>query len=552
MKALSLRWANHAGLLMAVVLTAGCDETTPPAEKPVPPKLVVTVVLDGMRAETLEKYKDKFGSGGFKRLQNEGAHFSAAAYEHAATVTAAGHANIATGQYPRSHGIISNTWFEGGTVNAADDTSVTIVGKTGVGQSAKNLRTRALGEFMKETWPEAKVFSVALKNRASVLLAGKGAGAAYWLHTDGDWVTSAAYLTAYPAWVTAYNADKRSHIDKYFGTTWTPLLPTNQYPQPREDTSAYNPTNLVGLGKDFPHPITGGLASPGPAYYDAIGFSPYGGEATVEFVKALVENEQLGADDVPDLLAVSFSNPDGVNHLFGPTSWETADNTIRTDAHLQDFFNYLDSKVGLDRTLIVLTADHGFAGIPALVGGGKIDPAATSSNIESSLTAQYGALPTGMRWLSALRPPDLYLNPAALSAKSLSSPAVQEFLEGKIPAVPGLGFAIGKSKLSQLSLATETDPLKRALLLNLDAARSGDVVFVTDRDWSGPPPILAADHGSPHDYDSKVPLFFFGWEVKAGVNTSKASPVDIAPTLAKAMELPNFDNTQDSKELEIR
>ena len=95
-------------MLNAVRVTAQTPAAAPVRQKPA---LIVLLVVDQFRAD----YVTQFGSTwtrGLRRLIDNGAYFRQAAYPYAATETCPGHATIATGALPRTHGIIANGWYD--------------------------------------------------------------------------------------------------------------------------------------------------------------------------------------------------------------------------------------------------------------------------------------------------------------------------------------------------------------------------------------------------------------------------------------------------------
>src|SRR5665648_1039390 len=73
------------------------------------PRLVVVLSVDQMRTDYLSRYWNKFQSGGFKRLVNEGAVCSNAQLDlHVQKITT-GTATLFTGVYPATHGIVGDS-----------------------------------------------------------------------------------------------------------------------------------------------------------------------------------------------------------------------------------------------------------------------------------------------------------------------------------------------------------------------------------------------------------------------------------------------------------
>ncbi len=342
-------------------------------------RLVLQLSVDGLRADLLSRYADRFGEGGFLLLKQHGTVFANAHYRHANTETIVGHSTLATGAQPSVHGMTGNVWLDAETGELAyniEDADYPLLPSrdqinTGaqVDPAQKLARTqgrspRALlaetfaGKLKSYTGGKAKIFAVSAKDRGAVALAGK-AGKAFWMSTNsGDFITSTYYYEDYPDWVTQWN-DKRK-AEAVAGTQWVLLNDSDTYLLAHQDDRPYE-TDLRGYGRVFPHQF--GDADDKLLYTQVI-TSPQGDKLTADFAGHLLVNEQLGRDGVVDYLSVSFSGLDAVNHFFGPSSLENEDMMLQLDRTLAGFLTMVDEQVGLEHTLVVLSADHGMAELP--------------------------------------------------------------------------------------------------------------------------------------------------------------------------------------------
>ncbi|MDE2431175.1 MAG: alkaline phosphatase family protein, partial [Burkholderiales bacterium] len=337
-------------------------------EKPAQPKLVVVLVVDGLPQEQVLRYRDQFAQGGFRRLLDQGAWFSDAHQAHGVTVTAVGHSAILTGTYPYQHGIIGNNWVDRETlasVYCTEDTNYTYIGeetKKSDGTSPANLKVSTLGDELRyATGNQSKVIAVSGKDRGAILLAGKTGTAYMYMGKTGDFASSTYYMQSHPQWVQNYLASKPQ--DRFYGKTWRPLLADSAYANDASD-DIVAPSSAKN--NRFPFTYYSENGKPDADYYNKLRTGPYLDEMTLDFARAAIEGENLGKNPahVPDLLGVSLSSHDYVNHAFGPESKMSHDHLQRLDRLLANFFNYLDKRVGLDNTVIVLTADHGFPNTP--------------------------------------------------------------------------------------------------------------------------------------------------------------------------------------------
>ncbi|HMJ21426.1 MAG TPA: alkaline phosphatase family protein, partial [Terriglobales bacterium] len=189
------------------------------------PKLIVIVVIDQFRGDYLERYRDQWGEGGFRLLLERGADFTDCNYNYANTRTAPGHATLLTGAYSNGHGIMSNEWWDPQKkhmVTSVEDDGTKLVGveSSGPGASPHNLLADELGDELKlATEGKARVFAIALKDRAAVLSTGFAGNGAYWIdQKTGAWITSTYYRSELPQWAHDFNESKRS--EKYLNQEW--------------------------------------------------------------------------------------------------------------------------------------------------------------------------------------------------------------------------------------------------------------------------------------------------------------------------------------------
>src|SRR5688572_23248222 len=132
-----------------VVSCVRAPESIAPAS---PPALIVWITVDQLRGDLLDHYRPAF-TGGFRRLLTEGRVFTNASFDHARTVTAAGHASLSTGVHPSRHGIVGNAWYERSgerwvQVSNVGDSTVSTVGASLPGVSPRRLMSTGLADWM--------------------------------------------------------------------------------------------------------------------------------------------------------------------------------------------------------------------------------------------------------------------------------------------------------------------------------------------------------------------------------------------------------------------
>lgn len=363
------------------------------------PKLVVGIVVDQMRWDYLYRFQDRYGSGGFRRLLNEGFTFENTYIDYLPTYTAIGHSTIYTGSVPALHGIAGNDFIiqsTGQEMYCTQDDSVQGVGATGkVGQmSPNNLLTSTVTDQLKlATNFRSKVYGIAIKDRGGILPAGHFADAAYWYDGgSGSWITSTFYMNQLPKWVTNLNQTK--FADQYL-KEWNTLYPINTYVNSTKDENDYEGLFDGETKAVFPRDLKSLKKSNG---YGLIRSTPFGNTITADLAKQIIDNEKLGQNEkgISDFLAISFSSTDYIGHQYGINSIEIEDTYLRLDKDLENFFNYLDQKVGKGNYTVFLSADHGAAHNPKFFkdmkgNSGYFNTKEVKTNLNAELAKKFGA-----------------------------------------------------------------------------------------------------------------------------------------------------------------
>jgi hypothetical protein len=524
------------------------------APPPVPekPRLAVLLVFDQMRADYLTRWQELFVEGGFRRLQREGAWFQDCNYAYANTVTAAGHASLLTGCCPDRHGIVGNEWFDpaAGTevYCVASDryhrvpalSSAKTGRPSGKGISPENLLCPTVGDVLKDaTGGKARVIALSFKDRSAVLTGGHRADACFWFDNDSAQViTSSCYCEELPPWVEEFNRSRI--VDRWQDRDWTRLRPDLDYVRHSGPDDVAAEGTGARQGRTFPHPF-GNRSGKGSQYYQAVYNSPAGNNLLLELTKRAIDAEHLGSHDTPDLLCVSFSSNDAVGHCYGPDSQEVLDITLRSDLIVHDLLNYLDSKVGTGRYVVALTADHGVCPLPEVARAqGKdamrILPALWPSQAETFLKAKFGKTSDSSKWLRAFSPPWIYLNHQALERQGLKSADVEIALAEWLLSQRGILAAYTRTQL--LKGLPENDKLGQEVRRSFYPSRCGDVTAVLKPYCLLSLGFTGTTHGTPHSYDTHVPLLVFGPGIRGGIRSEKVTPQAIAAIFSRILQIP--------------
>jgi hypothetical protein len=484
-----------------------------PASKP---KLVVAVAIDQFRYDYLTRFRDSYHAG-LARVLDNGAVFTDAHYPQSLTVTAIGHSTFLSGAPPSLSGIVGNEWYDretGHSVTSVSDPTVQLLGGAPgqTGSSPRRMLVSTIGDELKMSGKGSKVIGVSIKDRSAILPAGHMADGAYWFDsTTGNWVSSTYYFADLPGWVKDVNQGRPA--DKYRNAKWLPV---------------------DGKPGDKPFITMSGVAD--AKFYGSLDASPIGNELIETMSERCVSAEELGKHAGVDLLAVSFSSNDYVGHQKGPDSPEVRDMSIRTDRLLGKLFDFLDSQVGRDNWLVVLTADHGVAPVPEVnvarkMPGGRVDTASLIAVAESALSAKFGP----GKWIMGRGIP-IYLNRELIREKKLDENEVGGVAAQALRDAPHVLRVYTREQI--LNGAAVGDAVAQGVNYGFYGSRSGDVFVLLDPYYlAGDANSTGTTHGTPFNYDTHVPVIFMGSGIHPARYNRKISVNDIAPTLATILEI---------------
>lgn len=516
-----------------------------------PPRLVLQITVDQLRGDLPRRYADRFTEGGFRYLLEHGTVYLDAHHRHANTETIVGHTTLATGADPAAHGMVANVWLDRASeqlrYNVEDANYPLITDPDGFGSSTeldptlrvartngRSPRSILVSTFSDEltlfTGRRSKCFAVSVKDRGAISMAGHS-GKAFWFSKhSGGFVTSRFYYKQLPDWVIQWN--RKELASRYAGKSWELTLDRSRYVFGDQDDRPFE-TLLPGFGRTFPHAY-GSRES--ELFTSLLTASPAGDDLTLDFAKTLIAKENLGVDEITDYLSISFSSTDYVGHLFGPSSLESEDNLLRLDRSLAELFRFVEETIGLDKTLIVLSADHGGSEAPGYLrqlgfDADYVHPKTwdTSKAIES-LKKRFEI---GEDLITAFYQPYIYLNRSLIREKGLDQAEVERAVAEELTRFDGIALAVPSSALSGGNVP-ETRVIK-SILRNYSPKRSGDVYIVFEpncfiNDFDGL--TVATTHGSPWRYDTYVPLIFAGSGIPTQRIARPVETVDVAPTLS--------------------
>ncbi|MFL5606209.1 MAG: alkaline phosphatase family protein [Gemmatimonadaceae bacterium] len=509
------RLCGLPALLALACCTGSMSAQVPPstsgATSPAPasrPTLVVLITVDQLRADYLTRFGPQL-NGGVGRLMRGGAWFTDANHDHAITETAPGHATLLSGRFPRSTGIMMNR------IGVEDDAAPLLGGATGQGASPRRFVGTTLVDWLRTADARSRSLSVSMKDRGAILPVGRSRTSVYWYSPDGRFTTSRFYADSLPAWVNAFNA--RRLPQGYASKSWTLLLPDTAYPE--------NDDKLVQLGvATFPHT----LPSDTTGAANMVRITPFMDDITSAFALQGLTTLGLGTGPQTDLLAMSLSATDVIGHRYGPDSREIHDDVLRLDRTVGAFLDSLYRVRDSSRVVVALTSDHGVAPIPELATNGDGAPPE-----RVDLSPVIAALRAGLRAAKVdtmaidLDQQIVFVDRAAFRAASVNADSAIAAFAASLRNEPGVRRVDQFRTLVEDSLK---DPIARRWSHQFPITAPVELVVTLTpmSTWGG----NVASHGSPYDYDSHVPMIFYGAGVRRGRYDAFVRTVDLAPTLA--------------------
>jgi len=506
-----------------------------PPEKP---KLVIQIIAGQMRYDYLSRYWNKFGEDGFKRLINEGTFCRNANFPYLFTQSAPGHATIATGTTPDHHAIVSDQWYirlKGEMVGCTDDPDVNPVGgsfENGRHSPLLLLSSTVGDELRVSTNFRSKVFSVALNKQSAILIGGHASNGAFWYDDKtGTWMTSSFYLDSLPGWLQEFNSKK--FPDLYLEREWNTLLPMKQYSESTNDTTRYE--KGINGRSVFPYDLKS-LSRTGrnTKDYAVLLTTPFGNTFTKDLAITTIVEEELGQDDFPDLLNITFSSADYLGLQFGPNAVEMEDTYLRLDQDVAHFLRFIDEYIGKKNVLIVLTADHGVARIPQYLSESRIPSGYFKYRQAMTLLKSYLNILYGNGdWVSAYTQQQIFLNHNLIEDSNIDLEEMQTRVARFMIQFTGVANSITATTLQTTYF---TEGIFHKIQNSYHQKRSGDVILNLEPGWieeNG----NSTGHNSAYPYDTHVPLIWYGWKISRSSLLRSVSMTDIAPTLSYFLDI---------------
>jgi hypothetical protein len=510
-----------------------------PPEKP---RLVIGIVVEQLRYDHIEKFIDRLGENGIRRLINEGTYFKNAHFEHMLTQSAPGHATIATGAEPAYHGIPSESWYvplRNELIYCTKDAQVYPVGgsfEAGL-HSPVNLEATTFSDELKmATNRKSRVFSIGAKESSAILTGGHAADGVFWFdNTTGTWMSSTYYTASLPAWVRNFNAT--NYADSYLNSTWNLFKPVAMYADCLSDINEFE--TGFGSANSFPYDlrrIRSREANGARNNFSLLRETPFINSMTTSLAIQLLYNEQLGRGDVTDYLSICYSATDNIGHRFGPSSVEMGDAIFRLDDEIAQLLTYINDNIGKSNVLVFFTSSHGISEIPAVLESyrlpsGYFRPTQAVQLLRSYMNVLYGEAD----WVKGYSDRQVFLNRSLIEDRRLSLDDVQKKVARFLIPFSGVAAAYPYSAFEANDFGGGN---MRRIMNNFNPQRSGDVIITLSPGWVEREDDYVTNHNSPYECDSHVPLVWYGWAINRATVLRKVNMTDIAATLSVLCKVP--------------
>jgi predicted AlkP superfamily pyrophosphatase or phosphodiesterase len=525
---------------LSVDRTYSQEVKTIPPEKP---RIIVGIVVSQLRYDYIQRFWDKLDENGIRLLVNRGTSCKNTSFNYLFSQQGVGHASIATGTTPSDHGIVGREWYlylqDKIEQSTEDQQHKAVGGDVDNGRySPKNLMCTTFSDELRLSNNfKSKVFSVSTDPAPGIFSAGHTGNGAYWFDKrTGNWITSTYYADSLPGWVNEFNAKRFPDI--YLKEEWNTLVPIESYTESLPDKNKYE-TGFKGQ-VTFPYLLEDlSEVKKNKLDYSLLDKTPFGNTYTKDFASTLIVNENLGQDDITDVLTICFTAMENIGSLFGPNSVEVEDAFLRLDKEIAHFLAFLDDQVGKENALVFFTSDHGVAQIPSYLSDNKIPAGYFNQNgalslLTSALNNTYGK----GDWIRAYHAQQVYLNHTLIEDSKLSLTEMQDYVAQFLLQFTGVANTI---TAHTLQTANFTEGVYRKIQNSYNQKRSGDVIINLKAGWVEKNEVSTGGTSS-YSYDSRIPLIWYGWKVGRGSITRPVDIIDIAPTLSTFLNI-TFPNS---------
>ncbi len=497
------------------------------------PRLLVNIVVSGMRTDDLVRYNKNFSNGGFNRLINNGAYFTNASYDYMQTTTPVGLATLSTGAMPSTHGVVSDSWFDyvgNKRVSLIEDSKEQCVNYSGdaIGYSPRQLIAETISDAMIQSDSTSQVATIAIEPLSAIVTAGHS-GEVYWMETlQTAWTTSSYYTKELPAWITQYNQTDKN-LD-FLTKRWNALLEYDNYLNSRvaciEGLKSKQNKRIDHIEED-----AAAINKIFSDEYEQMCYTPTGNSALLAFAKQMVANNKMGGDEVPDILNIVLDTPRKICSRFGPESVEYEDMLYRLDRDLEEFISFVTAQVTDPQQIVVtLCSDHGTS--PSFDIESNHVERFNVRQAEVITNAFIGAQHGNGEWVLGYIDRAIYLNHDLIIEKGLSLKDMQHDVATFMMQLRGVSHAVAAEAMRNTYFGSGYG---RKIQNGFYPRRSGDVIINLMPEWIEEKENVRSSSGSMYLYDREVPLIIFGGGVTKGKYSQKVDMTSLATTEARLL-----------------
>jgi hypothetical protein len=443
-------------------------------------------------------------------------------------------ATIATGTYPSVHGIVSNKWYSplsGKEVDVIADEKVSTVGGSYANgrYSPRNLITSTIGDEIRLLDPKSKVIGISLEPASAILSSGHNASGAYWLDIErGKWISNTHYIKKLPTWVDSLNA--KGFADLYISRDWNLMNPVTNYLE-ADTTTIKEPQAIKRIKEKLTRMVKGVVMQLKKTTkdYSALVETPFGITYTKDFAIAAIIGERMGKSKQTDFISITFTPTRIIGQKYGPHSIEMEDTYLKLDKELEHFVSFLNSEIGRHNYLLILTSDQGVGTTPehlekSKIPGGYFEPQQAMMLLGSYLNVVFG----NGNWVLAYHEKQIYLNRRLIEDSNISQRDFQDRVASFMLQFTGVANAVTGYNLQSSNF---TSGVFEKFQNSYNQRRSGDVILNLEPGWVERNGNLTSAN-SPYNYDTHVPLIWYGWKVKRKQILTPVNITDIAPTIS--------------------
>ncbi|MFI3322787.1 MAG: alkaline phosphatase family protein [Rikenellaceae bacterium] len=503
------------------------------------PKLVVNLVVGGVRYDQLYRFRERLSEGGFKRLVSGGTTFTNARSSFMYTSPECGGATLASGANPSGHGVVGKKW-----VNYTTNEKIELFKNEkykGIGCnedegqfSPENLTASTLADELKNIDSNSKVYSIALEHSEAIIHGGYKADGCYWFDSRyGHFVTSSYYQSQLPIWVSNFNESDRKW--SYLNKLWNVEYDYENYTYQNATAILRSKGSTLSFNKIF---------KPKNKSFKHLLESPTGNNYLKDFAIEAIRNDSLGLDNSTDLLTINFSSQREIARIYGSASTENEDSYYKLDKDISEIVDYLNQYVGEDNYLLVLTSTHGVGDVverSEAANQGKFNAMQFKVLISGFMNAQFGT----NNWVTEYSNRQLYINRRLAYEKNISIEEIQNKISSIALQFSGVANAVTATTL-------QTSSFNRGVLSKMQNSffprNSGDVMINLLPGWieieSEDDIITKSSWGSPYEYDTHIPLIFFGKNIDNKIIDRDVDLMDVAPTICDMIGIAHPNATE--------